>query len=113
MIKAITFKCSEGTTFCVKFDAQFVNVDKNGNPELYLVYNARGRYECLAFIIQEFRIYDRGIDHVTIERDYPYHAEGMQKLCTAEKRIAMEKRMHTRCWFEYAKKVYAHKFAEK
>ena len=121
MIKSITFKCSEGTVFTLKFDMEcgFVYLDCNGKREISVWCRVGGekffpgKYQVIARLIRNYGIYDRGIDSAVIERDYPYHADKFHFLTVKEKRIAMEKRMRTKCWFEYSKKVYAYKFAEK
>ena len=127
MIKSITFKCSDGTVFTLKLDNEcgFVYLDCNGKREISVLTGCGfhfhnnnkglfpGKYQVIARLIKKYGIYDRGVDSVVIERDYPYHADKFHFLTVKEKRIAMEKQMRTKCWFEYSKKMYAYKFAEK
>ena len=122
MIKSITFKCSDGTVFTLKFDKEcgFVYLDRDEKREISVWCRVGsekkffpGKYQVIARLIKKYGIYDRGVDSVVIERDYPYHAYKFHFLTVNEKRIAMEKQMRTKCWFEYSKKMYAYKFAEK
>ena len=128
MITAIYFKCSDGSRFTVKLNdteyAPFFGVitarEHDDDPPVsfarFDVEGAtewRGKYAALAKVMKECRIYDRGIDRVTIERSFPYHEQGMQKLLIAEKRIALEMKINRTHWATRARKTWKHKFAEK
>ena len=128
MITAIYFKCSDGSRFKAAITyhedpieggaGEIAITDETDDQVAFARFYDEeaayfGKYSVLARKIKQARIYDRGIDHVTIERSFPYHEQGMQKLLIAEKRIALEMKINRTHWATRARKTWKHKFAEK